>query len=318
MLPAAHARAVLEGAVMAEPGVAVLDVAGPGSVACLQGLLTNDLEKPGDGSYLYAALLTPKGMLVTDLWLARVATVLSLRVPAAGAAPLLEVFQRSLPPRLAKVADEREERTVLRIAGPLAIDAATRAGLAVPPEGRVCDLALGGVTAGVARPAGPSPFALEITASPAHLPAVRARLEEAGVVPTTPAALDLARILTGWPVLGAEINERTLPQEVRLDELGGVSYTKGCYVGQETVARLHFRGHANRQLRGLVWDSAPDPTQSGIEQDGTPRGRVTSLAWDPTLERWIGLGILRRETDLEHPVTACGGSAGVLMLPFPA
>ena len=57
--------------------------------------------------------------------------------------------------------------------------------------------------------------------------------------------------------LGHEIVEKTLVQEVRYDEIGGVSYTKGCYTGQETVARLHFRGHTNRELRGLRWMSAP-------------------------------------------------------------
>ena len=76
--------------------------------------------------------------------------------------------------------------------------------------------------------------------------------------------MQAARILAGWPALGAEIDERTLPQEVRYDEIGGVSYTKGCYTGQETVARLHFRGHPNRELRGLWWRSdEPEPLNGG-------------------------------------------------------
>src|SRR5204863_149594 len=73
------------------------------------------------------------------------------------------------------------------------------------------------------------------------------RLAAAGAVEAEPAMLELARILAGWPRLGAEVDDKTIPQEVRFDEIGGVSYTKGCYTGQETVARLHFRGHANRQ-----------------------------------------------------------------------
>src|SRR5207253_1404740 len=72
------------------------------------------------------------------------------------------------------------------------------------------------------------------------------RLAAAGAVEADPAMLELARILAGWPRLGAEVDEKTIPQEVRFDEIGGVSYTKGCYTGQETVARLHFRGRAGR------------------------------------------------------------------------
>ena len=81
------------------------------------------------------------------------------------------------------------------------------------------------------------------------------RLVAAGARPGDEGDHQAARILAGWPALGAEIDGRTLPQEVRYDEIGGVSYTKGCYTGQETVARLHFRGHPNRELRGLWWRS---------------------------------------------------------------
>src|SRR5262249_24994082 len=80
------------------------------------------------------------------------------------------------------------------------------------------------------------------------------------------------RLLGGWPTLGVEIDEKTLPQEVRYDEIGGVSYTKGCYTGQETVARLHFRGHTNRELRGLRWKGTPPLEGRGVvlveQEDG--------------------------------------------------
>src|SRR5207245_10128528 len=68
------------------------------------------------------------------------------------------------------------------------------------------------------------------------------RLRTAGAVPAGPAALELLRVLAGWPRLGAEMDEKTIPQEVRFDEIGGVSYTKGCYTGQEQVGRLQCRG----------------------------------------------------------------------------
>lgn len=96
-----------DGAVVAAPAVAVLDLLGSGAVACFQGLLTNDVEKPGDGSFVYGALLTPKGMIVTDGWAARLGARVSFTVPAAGREHAAAIYQRSIPPRLARWRDRK-------------------------------------------------------------------------------------------------------------------------------------------------------------------------------------------------------------------
>ena len=106
--------------------------------------------------------------------------------------------------------------------------------------------------------------------------------------------LHAARILAGWPALGAEIDERTLPQEVRYDEIGGVSYTKGCYTGQETVARLHFRGHTNRELRGLRW-RGPGRSRRPGRRCGGARRSARCAPRSAVDGRAIGLAIVRRE-----------------------
>src|SRR3989449_4137855 len=133
-----------------------------------------------------------------------------------------------------------------------------------------------------------SPFVVQLTAPPPEAAALAVRLVAAGAVEADPVALELARILAGWPRLGAEVDEKTIPQEVRYDEIGGVSYTKGCYTGQETVARLHFRGHTNRQLRGLLFDveppAAPADGWSAVTHLDRDVGRVTSVAWVPRSE----------------------------------
>ncbi len=118
----------------------------------------------------------------------------------------------------------------------------------------------------------------------------------------------------GWPALGAEIDERTLPQEVRYDQIGGVSYTKGCYTGQETVARLHFRGHTNRELRGLRW-RRPEPLDGRTINKGEREvGSVRStLSLD---DRAIGLGLIRREVGVGEELLAGGQPATVVALPF--
>jgi folate-binding protein YgfZ len=99
------------------------------------------------------------------------------------------------------------------------------------------------------------------------------------------------KVLCQWPTLGREIDDKTLVQEVRFDELQGVKYDKGCFTGQETVARLHFRGHANRELQRLTL--AVRPTVPEIHADGRVIGRITS--WGILGEEIIALGMMRAE-----------------------
>src|SRR6185295_10822286 len=260
----------------------VLRVSGPGALACLQGLLTNDLEKPGDGSLVYGALLTPKGMIVVDAWVLRQGDTFTLIVPPGGHSAALELFTRQLPPRLARTADLTGQATVAWLLGAHGFQVLAKSAVGL---------------------------------SPAVEPLI-ARLVAAGAVPGDEGDLHAARLLSGWPALGVEIDERTLPQEVRYDEIGGVSYTKGCYTGQETVARLHFRGHTNRELRGLRWTDA-EPLDGRLVVHGAKD--VGSVRSTLTLEdRVLGLGLVRREVEPGETVTAGGRRARVVALPFGA
>ena len=311
-----EADAVLDGALVTDADVAVLDLNGPGAVACLQGMFTNDIEQAGEAGFVYGAVLTPKGMIVSDAWISRDGAKVRMFAPRDGLDALQEVFQRSLPPRLARVVDRSDDMEVLRLVGPRTHAVAERAGVGLPAEGRTAVAIAGQIACQVAVPEYGIPFELQLAVGRQDAPAIRDRLQLAGAVSGGAPAAELARILAGWPRLGAEIDAKTLPQEVRFDEIGGVSYTKGCYVGQETVARLHFRGRPNRHLVGLVWHEPIDLNQSAVVQDNKPRGRVTSAAWLAPLERYIGLGIVRREVDRGRDVTAGGANAGVVDLPF--
>src|SRR2546421_76488 len=249
--------AVYTGALVSRVGAGVVALTGPGAVTSFQGLLTNDVELPGDGSFVYGALLTPKGMIVVDGWAARRGATVSCTVRAHGGGRerALAIFTRSVPPRLARVSDRTSDVAVYRLAGPGALAVAVAAGLAVPPAaGRVLPRPDGVETA---RATEGAPFVIQVTVPAAAAALLAARLETAGAVAAGPATLELSRILAGWPRLGAEVDDRTIPQEARLDQIGGVAYTKGCYTGQEAVARLHFRGHVDRQIRGLLFDPEP-------------------------------------------------------------
>src|SRR5205809_7189146 len=154
--------ALRTGAVIAPAEAAVVALTGPGGVTAAQGLVTRDVDKPGDGAFVYGALLTPKGMIVVDAWVARLGATMSFAVAAQGRERALAIFTRSVPPRLARLADRTAELAVYRLAGPNALAVAGAAGLPVPSApGRV-----------VAAPGGPSedapategaPFTLQLT-----------------------------------------------------------------------------------------------------------------------------------------------------------
>ncbi len=304
------------GAVVGKPDAEVLDVRGSGAVTCIQGLLTNDLEGPGEGAFVYGAVLTPKGMIVTDVWTARIGSSVTLFVPTQGKEPLLDIFRRTLPPRLARVSERPERTDVVWLAGPSALDVAAAAGIEPPTPGRVTVGLKGHASRLVARPLEGAPFGLALALHGEAAVSMRARLEDAGAVSGTSGTLETGRILAGWPRLGAEIDRKTLPQEVRFDQINGVSYTKGCYTGQETVARVHFRGHPNRLLTGLTWENAPDLGRTDVRQGDRQVGRVTSIAWLAPNEEYIGLSMIRREVDRSKAVWAAGVEAKVIELPF--
>jgi folate-binding protein YgfZ len=320
------------GAIVAPADVGIIDLSGPGSgaVTCFQGLLTSDIEKPGDGAFIYGALLTPKGMIVVDGWAARLGSRVRFTVPAEGRERALTILQRSVPPRLARWEDRSEDVAVLRVAGAHAVAVIGAAGIPVPHSpNRVLDAAVDDIALEIARAGDVAPFIFQITIASARREPMWQRLVRAGAHRATPAALELARILAGWPRLASEVDEKTIPQEVRFDEIGGVSYTKGCYTGQETVSRLHFRGHANRHLRGLLFESdppaAPASGWTAITHEEHDVGRVTSIAWLPDGGgsllgggRWIGLGVVRREVPVGAMVRAAGREARVVGLPFDA
>ncbi len=268
----------------------VIDLTGPGALTCLQGILTNDVVKTGPEALLWGAVLTPKGMIITDCWVQRRGTDARLIVPAAGRDALQTLLTRSFPPRLAK-ATPRPELQVAWLTGgvPAAVD---------------------GVE--LIAPTATAPFtAVAVGDKTVLMPALAA----AGFPTAPPETADALRLLGGWPTLGREINDKTLPQEVRFDELEGVRYDKGCYVGQETVARLHFRGHANRTLRGVRGlGEVPADGKISVEGEQGEKGEVTTFASTPG--GWVGIGKIRREVETGTEAMVGGRPAMVVELPF--
>ncbi|MFO0895789.1 MAG: glycine cleavage T C-terminal barrel domain-containing protein [Pirellulales bacterium] len=127
----------------------------------------------------------------------------------------------------------------------------------------------------------------------AGLPAVRHALNAAGAAQIDPVVAEILRVEAGFPRFGRDVSDKNLPQEVHRDE-HAISFTKGCYLGQETVARIDALGHVNRTLCRLAFSGpAVPPAGMPFEQAGQAVGEITSAVWSPRLGA-IGLGYVRR------------------------
>jgi tRNA-modifying protein YgfZ len=133
-----------------------------------------------------------------------------------------------------------------------------------------------------------------------------------GAVPAE--AWEVARIEAGMPRFGHEFDGESMPAEAGLEDRA-ISFTKGCYPGQEPVARLHYRGHANRGVRGLRFDRALPPLGTRVIVEGADVGRVTSVTESARFGP-IGLAILRREVSAGATGDAAGTALRVVALPF--
>ena len=152
------------------------------------------------------------------------------------------------------------------------------------------------------------PGAVAVAQDPERLAALRAALEATGTPPVSEGAVELARIRVGWPAWGAELTETVLPPEAGIEE-ETISYSKGCYVGQETLARMRTYGHPTRglaglrQLAGSVEKPALPVPLSALGEEKS-RGTLTSWGWHPGCGG-VGLALVRRE--LTEPGTRLTG-----------
>ncbi len=288
---------------------AFVDVLGPDGAEYLQGQLTNDVEAVGVGEGQYTALLDRKGHMQADLRLIRVgedAILLDLE-PQAKDAALRHLTMYSIG-RDVQVVDASGERGAISLIGPRAAEIA-----GTPPLPEFANEAT--AVAGVDVVAVGTRDGIDLLHPAAERERLVAALTDAGAVEVSPEAVEILRVESGVPRFGAEMDTATMPAEAAIVE-DAVSFTKGCYIGQETVARLHYKGKPNRHLRGLRLSGAAEPGATlrlGDKEVGTLGGAVVSPALGP-----IGLAIVRREAEpgTELAVGEDGVTAEVVALPF--
>jgi tRNA-modifying protein YgfZ len=293
----------------------VLLVSGPDAVDYLQSQLTNDFEALEPDRGCYAALLDRKGHLVADMRALRLSHDHSDSIwldsePLAGG-PLLRHLEMYKIGRDVEVADATEDWAITSLIGPGAGELAGMPPLS--PEHAQHYAERDGITIlAVATDQG-----LDLITRPAALGALREQLLAAGAAPVSEEAAEIVRVEAGRPRFGLDMGPESMPAEAGIVERA-VDFEKGCYIGQEPVARLHYRGKPNRALRGLRL-SAPaahgDPLFLGDREVGTIGTACLSPALGP-----IALAIVRREAaDGEQiAVGEAGEAAELVELPFTA
>jgi len=296
----AYERATTSVALVDRSERAKLLVSGAGAAEFLQGQVTNDVEALAPGQGCYAAFLNAKGKLRADVRVLRLDE--GLWLDAEGYAKdvvewVIDSFSLGLEVRRE---DLSQARAILSLVGP-----ESRGALDVTPPVEEHAHVRGEHGVYVTTDLG-----VDVICEASDADGVRAAL---GVEEVPHELAELLRIESGRPRLGLEMDGDTIPQEAGINERA-VSFSKGCYVGQETVARLHYRGKPNRHLRGLRL-SEPAERGAPIELGEREVGRLGSTAVSPALGP-IALALVRREAGPGDTVSVCGAPAEVVELPF--
>ena len=297
-------------------------VRGSDARSWLQGQLSQDLDPLEPGGSAETLVLSPQGKIDAACRVTVIAAEVVLLDTEPGYGDQLAVRLRRF--RL-RVRAELESGTVrcLSIRGPLA----TVAGITgAPPPGTVAPVAREGAAASwldgswavTVRAEWPGFAGLDVLGPPGGPIGPVWPVE--GLVEGDAGAFEAARIEAGVPLIGRELGERTIPQEAGALVEHAVSFTKGCYTGQELVARLDARGgNVAKRLRGCVLGTEAEVPEIGteLEVEGREVGRLTSAAWSPGFGRPVALAYVRRDVVPPAHAELAGGLGGVEIRELP-
>lgn len=302
-------------AVYALPDRVLVRAAGADRIAFLQGMLTNDVVSLRAGEGCAALLLTIQGRVVADVRVAALDDVMLLDVDRLASNAFVEALGRLIIADDVELALD-EETALIGLTGPAAAQL-------VPPLAALAPFAhtvesVAGVPVRLVRASavGGDGAILHVRAS--GVPRVWAALVAAGAMPCGSAALEARRIECGIPRMGFDMGEKTLALEVPVE--AAISITKGCYLGQEVIARGTARGHVNRRLCGLVFAGGVPAAGTPLLHGGHEVGQITSVAHSPALAGSVGLGFVRREhwaVGTELAVAGADGSGVARIADFP-
>ena len=320
-------RALHEDAVWADRSLrdARLEVRGPDATDWLQGLLTQDVRTLQSGQGIYAAYLTPQGRMISDMRVFRRDDSYLLETVASAREPLLGRLEQFVIMEDVVVVDVTETVGALTVLGPSAavlasectgLGASTLDGLAEHDH-----LPLGAPGAFVAASREFGVPAFDLFALQNDVEAWRTLLESR-ISLASDELLDTARIEAGRPRFGVDMHEDTIPLEAGI-ETRGISFDKGCYVGQEVVIRILHRG-GGRVARRLAWVEHAPHTEGDVQWRGGEDvhladkvvGHVSSACWSPSRNGLLGIAMLHRDATEPGTVVRIGAvEATVRKLP---
>ena len=277
----------------------------------LQGQVSNDIEALTPGTGCYAAFLTPKGKMLGDLRVLDTGDELLLDTERVALQELFNMVRRFSIGYDVELHKRTVQRGLLSLLGPGAPGVAGVTDLPETEHGHIA-AQIDGVPVRAIR----TDLGVDLLCAAEDTDAVRQALTTRGATPIADSVADCLRVEQGRPRYGIDLDDTVIPQEADLNERA-VSFTKGCYVGQETVARLYYRGKPNRHLRGLRL-TAPVATGDEITAGDRVVGRVGSIAQSPALGS-IALALVRREVPVGSTVSLRGEVEGLVVeLPFAA
>ncbi len=290
----------------------VLVVSGADRSSWLQGLVTNDVTALRPGESQYAAYLTPQGRMISDMRIVALRDRMLLEVAGGLAESLRAKLDSLLFAEDAQIADMSGTLAVIDVHGPSSADVVERA------RGLLDMTAIDVIRDDVYRVPGQT-FFVEREKAQLLVQALR----EAGALETTLETLDVIRIEAGVPQFLVDMDEHTIPLEAGIEQRA-ISFTKGCYVGQEVIVRVTHRGHGRvaKKLVGVRFekDAAPRPRDVIVAAE-REIGQLTSATWSPVLEGHIALGSVHRDftdpgTSVQVRTTSGIATATVTQLPF--
>ena len=303
-------------------------VTGADRASYLQGLLTNDVVALKSGQGCYSAYLTAQGRMIADLHVYELGDLMLLTMAGGVKDVVIAKLDQFIFSEDVQLGDVTETFAQIAVIGPeaaravsAALGAVTADALAALPEHGNVRTEWAGGAAIVTRVTDTGEPGYEIFVDQPHVTALKTTLTAAAVVEAGEATSEALRIESGVPAFHRDMDEETIPLEANI-ESRAISFSKGCYVGQEVVIRVLHRGHGRvaRKLVGLLVDGAEAPPPGAVIRSGDREiGRVTSSTRSPALERPIALGYVHR--DFIEPGTRVkieSADAEVTALPFVA
>jgi tRNA-modifying protein YgfZ len=279
-----------------------LRISGPKAVELVTGMVTNDVSSLVAGEGQYAAALTPKGKIIADVRIFALDDGLLIDTSAAAASGWKEMVRKYINPRIAPYHDVTSELSDIGVFGRSSRSIVARITAVDDRELSPLEpyshltVPFADSTITIARVPEMDLDGFEIFVPSEAVGTLKTKLHAAGVSAGSKDTWEIARVESGRPQWGADMDDSTIPQEANFDELGAISYTKGCYIGQETVARVHFRGHVNRFLRKLRFVTRPAPPTGAelVDETGKVIGDIRSVALSPRFGG-VALAMVRRE-----------------------